>query len=97
MLNQTLDCRLLAAHVLAALAASPSSSMFHAGDLADKLGARRTDVRRVLSALHREGMVDLLHRRVTLSGLAVGRSLAGSMLKPFRVADAVPAPARACA
>jgi transcription initiation factor IIE alpha subunit len=54
-------------------------------DLSLELGIRREDVRRVMSALHREGYVDVLAMRPTLAGLAIGSSLRDEDLVPARV------------
>ncbi len=61
------------------------------------LGVRRSDLRRVLSALHEEGMIDLARMRLTLAGFAVGQSLQGAALAPFRVRRAPPAKAQRAA
>jgi hypothetical protein len=45
---------------------------------------RRGDVRRVVSALDREGYVDALRMRPTLLGFAVGRSYLGQPLPALR-------------
>jgi DNA-binding IclR family transcriptional regulator len=43
--------------------------------LVQEIQARRADVRRTVSALHREGYVDALHMRLTMAGFAIGRTL----------------------
>jgi hypothetical protein len=53
--------------------------------LVRELKVRRADVRRVLSALHEEGVIDVLHMRLTLGGFAIGHSLADKKLPPFRI------------
>lgn len=62
-------------------------------DIARAVGVRRTDVRRVISQLHRQGFVDAGRMRVTLAGFAIGLSLAGQelgpVLKPVVHAEAV--------
>jgi len=60
-------------------------------DLVEALAVRRADVRRVVSALHRQGFVDALRMRVTLTGLAIGVSLRKSHL-----ASLAPEPAKPC-
>jgi len=57
--------------------------------LVEELRVRRGDIRRTLSALHREGFVDVLRMRPTLAGFALGRSLRGAelpALRPVKVA-----------
>lgn len=53
--------------------------------LVRELKVRRRDLRSVLTALHEEGIVDVLHMRLTLNGFAVGHSLEGTQLPSFRV------------
>ena len=53
--------------------------------LVDALHVRRADLREVLSALHEEGIVDVLTMRLTLNGFAVGQSLETVELPPFRI------------
>jgi DNA-binding IclR family transcriptional regulator len=66
----------LPAHVLLALVRAHSEGRSASLEaLVDELKVRRTDVRRILSALHREGFVDVLRMRPTLAGFALGRSL----------------------
>jgi Mn-dependent DtxR family transcriptional regulator len=71
-----MDCNhVLAAHVLRALAASQededSFSAPTLETLTEELGVRRADVRTTLSALHREGHVDVARMRLTMTGLAL--------------------------
>ena len=60
-------------------------------DLARDVGVRRADVRSTLSALHREGFVDVLRMRPTLAGFALGRAAAGASLRTVRSRAAAPA------
>jgi DNA-binding IclR family transcriptional regulator len=53
-------------------------------ELTERLGVRRDDVRRAISALHRAGHVDAARFRLTLSGFALGRALRGARLAPLR-------------
>jgi DNA-binding IclR family transcriptional regulator len=53
-------------------------------DLSRELGVRKGDVRATVSALHREGHVDALRLRLSLSGFALGVALASRPLKPLR-------------
>jgi DNA-binding IclR family transcriptional regulator len=48
------------------------------------LEVRRTDVRRAVTALHREGYVDAVRMRLTLRGLALGAAFAAAPLRPLR-------------
>ena len=52
--------------------------------LVEERRVRRGDVRRTLSALHREGFVDVLRMRPTLAGFALGRALQGTALPSLR-------------
>ncbi len=53
-------------------------------DLVDEIRARRGDIRRTVSALHREGYVDALRMRTTLAGLALGRAILRTTLPALR-------------
>lgn len=48
------------------------------------LMVRREDVRSTLSALHREGYLDVLRMRLTLSGFALGCSLLDQPVRAVR-------------
>jgi len=52
--------------------------------LVDEIGARRGDVRKTVSALHRAGYVDVLRMRLTLAGFAIGSRLVDATLPPLR-------------
>jgi hypothetical protein len=52
--------------------------------LTDELNVRRVDLRRAVSALHREGFVDALRMRLSLTGFAVGSSLVSQELPALR-------------
>lgn len=80
-----MDSPTLALHVLRALAAAQREGQkLDLAALARAIRVRRPDVRRVLSALHREGYVDVLHMRPTLAGFALGAALASAELPPLR-------------
>lgn len=84
-----MDSKELAPHVLRALFELQSEgALVNLETLIDKLKVRRGDVRRVITALHREGYLDALHMRLTLRGLALGAALAKSELRPLRRAPA---------
>jgi DNA-binding IclR family transcriptional regulator len=75
----------LPAHILLALVRAHSEGRSASLEaLVDELKVRRTDVRRILTALHREGFVDVLRMRPTLAGFALGRSLACVELPALR-------------
>jgi DNA-binding IclR family transcriptional regulator len=59
-------------------------------DVVDELQVRRADVRRTVSALHREGFVDALRMRLTLRGFALGTALLRVPLPPLRACAPVP-------
>lgn len=77
------DPRALAAHILVALAHTRGRATTLA-DLAGTVGVRRTEVRGLVSRLDREGHVDALRLRLTLSGLALAASLDGCKLPALR-------------
>lgn len=52
--------------------------------LTTALAVRRTDVRRVITALHREGYLDALRMRLTFRGLALGAAFTAAPLRPLR-------------
>ncbi len=89
--------RTLVPYVLRALAlAQRQGRSISVEDLALALSVRKTDVRAVVSALHREGYVDALRLRLTLAGFAVGSALAKETLPALRRPKAAAvAPARA--
>jgi DNA-binding IclR family transcriptional regulator len=75
----------LAAHVLQALALAQSEGRSSSlATLTDELRVRRGDVRRTITLLHREGYVDALRMRLTLTGFALGRAYLGQTLPPLR-------------
>jgi DNA-binding IclR family transcriptional regulator len=57
-------------------------------DLAEALGVRRNDVRRVVSFLHREGYLDALRMRLSLAGFALGSALSPAELPLLRATPA---------
>lgn len=52
--------------------------------LVKSTGVRRADVRSVLSALHREGYLDVLRMKLTLAGFALGCSLIDAPVPAIR-------------
>ncbi|MEJ7727774.1 MAG: hypothetical protein WKG00_01010 [Polyangiaceae bacterium] len=86
----------LAIHLIAAIAtAHADGQRLDLDELVKHVGARRADVRRTLSALHREGYLDVLRMRPTLQGFALGRAFAGQALPALRHAPVAVAVARA--
>jgi DNA-binding IclR family transcriptional regulator len=73
------DSRALAFHVLRAVA-RPRVRAVTLADVARAVGARRADVRRVVTRLHQEGYVDALRMRPTLAGLALATASRASEL-----------------
>jgi hypothetical protein len=61
--------------------------------LVDDIGVRRADLRRTVSALHREGYVDALRMRLTMAGFALGTALSRAELPPLRTMRAARAAA----
>ncbi|EYF07876.1 hypothetical protein [Chondromyces apiculatus] len=83
-----METKALAPHVLRALFDLQSEgALVNLQTLTDTLQVRRVDIRRVITALHREGYVDALHMRLTLRGYALGASFAKSELLPLRRAS----------
>jgi DNA-binding IclR family transcriptional regulator len=78
------DRRILAAHVLRAIA-RPRRHIVTVEDIARLVGARRADVRSIVTRLHQEGFVDALRMRPTLAGLALAVALRSCKLKNVRV------------
>jgi hypothetical protein len=77
--------RTLSLHVLRALAeAQRDGRVLDLDALVLALGVRRGDVRSVVSALHREGLVDALRLRLSLRGFALGSALRDATLPPLR-------------
>jgi DNA-binding IclR family transcriptional regulator len=80
-----MNTQALSAHVLHALALAQIEGRRHDLEtLTQDLKVRRGDIRRVVSALHREGYVDALRMRLTLVGFALGRSYAHKPLPELR-------------
>lgn len=81
-----IDSGHLALHVVKAMTiAHKSGAQCTLDTLVQELQVRRADLRRVLSALHEEAIVDVLHMRLTLNGFAIGHALEGKALPPFRI------------
>ena len=81
-----MNAQALSAHVLQALARAQSEARpMNLETLTQALRVRRTDVRRAITVLHRQGYVDALHMRLTLAGFAIGRALLDQSLPALRV------------
>ncbi len=77
----------LAQHILRAMSvAQRDDRRVDLDGLSVELGARRADVRGALSALHQQGLVDVVKMRLTLAGFALGTSFASRPLAPLRAA-----------
>lgn len=77
--------RSIAAHVLVTLAHAQSRGRaLRLDELATEVGFRREDVRETVARLHREGHVDALRLRLTMTGLALAATLDGCKLKTPR-------------
>lgn len=75
----------LAIHVMAALSrAQRRGTPINLEDVASEVGARKADVRRIVSALDAQGLVDATRMRLTLVGFAMGVASLGAPLKKLR-------------
>ena len=80
-----MNAQALSAHVLQALALAQTEGRASTLDsLVAELRVRRGDIRRTVTALHREGYLDALRMRLTLRGFALGRSYMGEALPALR-------------
>ncbi len=75
----------VALHLLRALVQSGEDGRAtHLEELSEAIGVRKADCRRALSTLHRQGYVDVLRMRPTLSGFAVGAALREAPMRELR-------------
>jgi len=75
----------VALHLLGAMVrAAAKGCCTHLEDLALEVGVRKGDCRSALSTLHRQGYVDVLRMRPTMSGFALGAALRDAPLRPLR-------------
>jgi hypothetical protein len=89
-----MNARTLFPHVLQALALAQTEGRASSLEtLTEALRVRRTDIRRTVTLLHRQGYVDVLRMRLTLQGFALGRAYLGVTLPALR--QAVPVAAAA--
>lgn len=80
-----LDKKAIAAHILVALArAQELGRVVRLDELACEVGVRKADVRDIVTRLHREGHVDAMRLRLTMTGLTLAASLADRELRDTR-------------
>ncbi|MEO6420608.1 MAG: hypothetical protein ABIP39_14435 [Polyangiaceae bacterium] len=88
-MNSSISYQALSAHILrhsaAAQVAGTKSAPIKLEVLAADLGVRHVDVRRSLSALHKQGLLDVAQMRLTLAGFALGKALEGRQLRSIRI------------
>jgi predicted ArsR family transcriptional regulator len=91
-MNSTISYQALSAHILRHAAAAQVAGTKSAPVLVELLAAdlrvRRVDVRRSLSALHKQGLLDVAQMRLTLAGFALGKALEGRRLRAIRIPPA---------
>jgi hypothetical protein len=75
-------------HVAAAQVAGTKSVPLKLEVLAVDLKVRQVDVRSSLSALHKQGLMDVAQMRLTLAGFALGKALEGRQLRSIRIPQA---------
>jgi transcription initiation factor IIE alpha subunit len=81
--------KLLAGHLLKTLAqAQQRGRQMTLEELVEEVKARRVDVRTTMTMLHREGHVDAVKMRLTMSGFLLGVALEDKELRPLRAAVA---------
>ena len=79
------SAEVMASHLLAAIArAAEEGRRTNLEILAEEVGLRRAEARRTLSALDRQGLIDVVRMRPTLLGFAVGRGLEARGLPSLR-------------
>ncbi len=88
-MNASISYQALSAHILrqaaAAQLAGTKSAALKVEVLAADLKVRQVDVRRSLSALHKQGLMDVAQMRLTLAGFALGKALEGRQLRSIRI------------
>ena len=87
-MTNSISYQALSAHILrhaSAAHVAGTKRELTAQSLATDLRVRRVDVRRSLSALHKQGLMDVAQMRLTLAGFALGKALEGRQLKAIRV------------
>lgn len=87
--DRTPKADVLAMHVMNVLTkARAKGRVISLEDVAVEVGARKADVRSVVTMLDRQGLVDAARMRPTLLGFAIGRALGGGALRTLRGASA---------
>jgi hypothetical protein len=82
-----MDHKTLAAYILQALTlAQAEGRSENLETLVEKLRVRRRDIRSTLTVLHRQGHLDVLRMRLTLTGFAIGAALRDQPLPALRLA-----------
>lgn len=77
--------QVLAPYVLSALFAAQVEGKSSSLDtLVEAIKVRRGDLRRTVTALHREGLVDVRRMRLTMMGFGVAAMYASQKLAPLR-------------
>jgi hypothetical protein len=80
-----MDNKTLAAYILQALTlAQREGRSENLETLVETLRVRRKDIRTTLTVLHRQGLVDVLRMRLSLTGFAIGTALVGQSLPELR-------------
>lgn len=80
----------LAPYVLQVIAAHQEAGrLCTLADLVGDIQVRKADLRRTVSALHRQGYVDALRMRLTLPGYVIGRALLKVQLPELRQGEAL--------
>jgi DNA-binding GntR family transcriptional regulator len=75
----------IASHLMAAVTrAAIDGRRTNLEELAQEVGVRRVEARSALSALDRQGLLDVMRMRPTLLGFGVGRALVARGLAPLR-------------
>ena len=75
----------IAPYVLRALAqAQTEGRCMDLETLSREIEVRKADVRKTVTALHQEGLVDALRLRLSLRGFVMGRALLAANLGPIR-------------
>jgi predicted ArsR family transcriptional regulator len=83
----------IASHLMAAIVrAALEERRTNLEELANEVGVRKAEARTTLSALDRQGLVDVMRMRPTLLGFAMGQALRAKGLPALR--QALPALAR---
>jgi DNA-binding IscR family transcriptional regulator len=75
----------IAPYILRALAQAQSEGRcMDLETLSREIEVRKVDVRKTVSALHQQGLVDALRLRLSLQGFVMGRALMSANLGPIR-------------